>query len=152
MTGLGLALCQETLTLGAVTTSDENAPFDATDEAFFNAAYEDSPVSERPVTLELDSPDAEADEELPDPVEHERLRARRARLTQTVVEIVGTLALVSSTAFGMDLVRASARAAASSSPAARHTPAQSSSTHPGRERAAARRYHPVAADPLTPGI
>jgi hypothetical protein len=120
MTAFSLALRPRTLRFAAVTTSHEDTQFDATDEAFFNAPYDDGAVSERPVTLDVEEQGRETDEGLPDPVESERLRARRARLNQTVVEIVSTLALMSSMAFGMELARGSAasseRAVAQSSP------------------------------------
>jgi hypothetical protein len=118
MTVLGLASSRRTLRLGDVTTGDEDTQFDATDEAFFNAA-EDAPATERPPTAELEAQELETDEEPADPVASERLRARRARLTQTVTEIVATLAFMAGTAFGMHMVRgpaASSRAEASSSP------------------------------------
>ena len=103
-----------------MTTANEDTQFDATDDAFFNAAHGDAPVSERPITLDLEAQELETDEAAVDPIASERLRARRARLTQNVAEIVATLALVSSTAFGMHFVRGSAasspRAAAASSP------------------------------------
>lgn len=98
-----------------MTTTDQGTQFEASDEAFFNAAYDDAPVSERPITLDLEPEEPETDEPPLDPIASERLRARRARLTQSVAEIVATLAILSSTAFGMHLVRGSA---ASSSVAA----------------------------------
>jgi len=110
MTGFSLAMCRRALTLAAV-TSRGDTQFDAIDEAFFHAADADSPASERPVTLELEAEDSEADQGPPDRAESERLRARRAGFTQMVVEIVATLALVSSAAFGMNLVRGSAGSA-----------------------------------------
>jgi hypothetical protein len=117
MTVLGLAPSRRALRLGDVITSSEDTQFDATDEAFFNAA-EGAPATERPLTVELEALERETDEEPADPVAGERLRARRARLTQTVTEIVATLAFMSGTAFGMHIVRgpaASPRAAAPAS-------------------------------------
>ena len=105
MTAFSLASCRRALRFGAVTTSNENTQFEATDEALFNAGYDDAPVNERPMTLDLEAAERETDEGPADPVASERLRARRARLTQAVAEIVATLAIVSSMAFGMDLVR-----------------------------------------------
>jgi hypothetical protein len=86
--------------------------FDATDEAFFNAAYDDAPVSEAPVTLELEAQEPETDQTPAEAMVIERLRGRRTRLTQAVVEIVTSLALVSSLAAGMHLVRSSAASSA----------------------------------------
>jgi hypothetical protein len=124
MTAFSLASCRWTLRFGIVTTRNEDRQFEAAEEAFFNAAYDDAPLSERPVTLELEAEEAEIDEGPVDPVASERLRARRARLTQGVTEIVATLAVLSGTAFGMHLVRglpaASPRAAAATSPAPEH--------------------------------
>jgi hypothetical protein len=88
-----------------VATTNADTEFDATDEAFFNAAYDDAPVSEPPITLDLEAEAAEAGEWARDPAASERLQARRARLTQTVAEIVATLALVAGTAGCMHLVR-----------------------------------------------
>jgi len=107
-----------------VTTTKEDTQFDATDEAFFNAANDDAPVSERPITLDLEAEASESDEAPVDPAASDRLRARRERLTQAVAEIVATLALVSGTALVMHFVRGPAgspRAAAASSPVAHAT-------------------------------
>jgi hypothetical protein len=111
-----------------VTTSNEDVQFDATDEAFFNAAYDDAPVSEHPVTFDLEAETPETEAWPRDPAASERLRARRARLTQAVAEIVATLALVAGTAGCLHVVRgpdAVARAALSSSPTSQHAPALS---------------------------
>ena len=161
MTEFNLAIWRRTLRLGAV-TSNEDTQFDATDEAFFHAIHDDSPVSERSVTLELEAHDREADHQPADPAESEHFRAHRARLRQTVVEIVATLALVSSTAFGMDLVRGSARAAGLSSTAppalagscgrSDVTPVPAASRDPApATHAAIRRYLPIAGERSIPG-
>jgi hypothetical protein len=120
MTAFSLASCRRTLRFGVVTTREEDMQFEAADEAFFNAA-DDAPVSERPITLDLEAEEGETDGAPADSVVSGRLRARRARLTQAVAEIVATLAILSTTAFGMHVVRGlsapSPRAAAPSSPA-----------------------------------
>jgi hypothetical protein len=116
-----------------VTPTTEDTQFDATDEAFFNAAYDDAPVSERPVTFDLEADHIEAEQleddvRLVDAAASQRFQARRARLTQSVAEIVATLALVAGTAGGMHLVRgpiaASPRAAAASRPTSLRAAAQ----------------------------
>ena len=90
-----------------MTTSKEDTQFDAVDEAFFNAMDDDTDAAplERPGTFDLEAQESRADEGHADPIASERLRARRARLTQAVGEIVATLAAVSGTAFGMNFVR-----------------------------------------------
>ncbi len=105
-------------------TTTEETQFDATDEAFFNAAFDDAPVSERPVSFDLEPEenpdDGDSDARPADPAASQRFHARRERLTQSVAEIVATLALIAGTAGGMHLVRgpiaASPRAAAASTP------------------------------------
>jgi hypothetical protein len=97
-----------------VTTSE----FDATDEAFFNAACDDAPVSEAPVTFDLEPQDPETDQTPAEAIVSERLRARRTRLTQAVVEIVTSLAMVSGLAAGMHFVRSSAASSAREAAAA----------------------------------
>jgi hypothetical protein len=103
-----------------VTTSE----FEATDEAFFNAAYDDAPVSEAPVTFDLEAQEPETEQTPAEAMVSERLRARRTRLTQAVVEIVSSLALVSSLAAGMHLVRSSAASSSREAAAAFGRPQQ----------------------------
>lgn len=114
-------------------TTHEDTQFDAADEAFFNAAQDDVPVSERPSTLGLEAEAPETDDWPRDPAASERLRARRARLTQAVAEIVATLALLAGTAGGMHLVRGTATEACvapAASPSSQHA---SGSTITGRK-------------------
>jgi hypothetical protein len=111
-----------------VATTSEGTGFDATDEAFFNAAYDDAPVSEPPAILDLEAEAPETDELPSDLAASERLQARRARLTQAVAEIVATLALVAGTAGVMHLVRGPAASSprAASSPTSQQVPAPAS--------------------------
>jgi hypothetical protein len=103
MTAFSLALWPRALRFDAVTHEDNS--FDATDEAFFRAAYDDTPASESAITLELDAEEDEREQPAVDVAVSQRLQARRARLTQAVAEIVATLALVSGTAGALHLVR-----------------------------------------------
>ena len=145
-----------------MTTSE----FDATDEAFFNAAYDDGPVSEAPVAFDVEAQEPEPDQSPAEALLSERLRARRTRLNQAVVEIVASLALVSSLAAGMHLVRSSAASSAripsgsegalpiSERPERDSVTWRARPTAPdsaARLRSALRRFRPAAGDRVAPG-
>lgn len=128
MTPSGLASRQRTFRFPAVTTTHEDGQFDAADEAFFNAAYDDARadgalMSERPVTIDLEEEEQETAARPLDAAALQRLQARQARLTQRVSEIVATLALLSATALGMHYARGPASTPqAAASPASQLAP------------------------------